>query len=218
MAEKVALVDLDGVLFNIKAFKEWYFRFLLESFFEEYPTHSVLASYEQSKKDGFYDPDSHIALLSEASRIPAFDLRKKIESSMRVEAQQFIYPDAELFLQLLAERGYEIWIATAGVDWFQEEKVPVDFYRFIDGVKVTQDVTKVSVVGRFADPEKDDIVFFDDTRQVIDKVKEVFSRVYAVHIDRDHKEKNLPCVSGMYANAHAHNLEEALGAVIHRPR
>ncbi len=203
MAKK-AFVDLDGVLFNAASFRRRYFKFLASLFDIEFALLEVAATYEASKRNQLYDVDRHIALLSRVSRHPAFDIRKKVESFMRREAQQFMYADAELFLQRLAEMGYEIWIATAGVDWFQEKKVPAYFYHLIAGVRVTQDTTKVSVIGRFADPEKDEIVLFDDTTFVIDTAKGFFPKVCAVQIRRDNWDGESDL-----AEFHFNNLDDA---------
>jgi len=206
VAKKVAFVDVDGVLFNIEAFKERYFKFLVSLLLGECRENQILEAYEDSKRNWIYDVDRHIALISAASSTPAFELRKKIEDFMRREAQRFIYPDAEFFLERLAETDYEILIATAGVEWFQEEKIPVDFYRHISGVKVTQDTTKVSLIGRFSDPEEDDIVLFDDTTHIIDKVKEFFPKVYAVQMQRGDDWDGASPLADFYVS----DLEEAI--------
>ena len=211
-----AFVDLDRVLYNSDALKIRHLAVLGALLDGKRYAPEILALYNKSKRDSIYDVDRHIALLSQASGYPAFDIRKKIESFMRRDAQQFMYPDAELFLQRLAELGYEIWIATAGIDWFQEEKIPVDFYRCIAGVKVTQDTTKTSVIGRFADPEKDDIVLFDDSVEVINPVKQIFPNVCAIQVARE--DVPYPAKDTIFADSRVRNLEEAFGAIIHRPR
>ena len=214
MRKKIAFVDCDAVLFNIAAFKLRCFESLGVFLEGKCVPDKVFALYKESKNDGLYDPDRHIALLSEASGCSVSDLRKKFEDFMRREAHQFMYADAELFLQRLAEVGYEVWIATAGVEWFQEYKIPIDFYRCIAGVKVTRDQTKTSVIGQFADPEKDDIVLFDDSKNVINTMRIVFPNVFTVQVVRD-RDAN-PYAVAAIAHEYALDLEEAFGRVLYR--
>ncbi len=203
MRKKFAFVDLDGVLFNIAAFKKRYFEFLVSIFDAADATEEVLTSYEASKEMGWYNVDRHIALLSAIS-LPACAIRSRIDDFMHNEAKQFMYPDAAMFLRRLSDLGYETRIATAGVEWFQEEKIGIQFLRHIVGVFTTGDPTKTSVIGRFADPEKDDIVLFDDTTRVIDWVKEFFPKVCAVQVRRDSWDG-----ASDKADFHVSNLEEA---------
>ena len=214
--KKIAFVDVDGVLFDITAFKLKYFEFLASLMGGgKGATESVLASYEKSKSCYVYDVEKHLALLQ--SHIPTFFFRQKVANFVHDTAEQFIYSDVELFLSRLVGIGYEVRIATSGFEWFQKEKIPSYLKKYLTRVSVTTDATKVSIIGRFADPKVDDIVLFDDSTHVIDKVKDFFPWSCAVQVSRQKNLLGSSLLCGTaFADFHVRNLEEALHAITNR--
>ena len=215
---KIALVDLDDTLFDIKRFKKAYFDYLSAWF----PPDVVTKTYEEAKAGGYFDADKHCTLLDiYMSSVSGHsgDTCLYLEDWFEAEFEFFIecvFPDVELFLKTLIHNGYEIHILTLGTEWFQKAKIENSgLTEYISGVIVTQDPTKVSAILNICDPTTDEVLLFDDFWTVIDSMKIFFPKIYAVHVLRRNEYLDKRAAR---ADAFARNLGEATGAILSRPR
>lgn len=217
---KIALVDFDDTLFDIKRFKKAYFDFLGIGFSVDL----VALTYEQAKKIGYFDADKHCELLGYVVVSPfvsgvSIGVRSWLEEWFEQEQkmlQSLVFPDVELFLKTLIHNGYEIHILTLGTEWFQKAKIENSgISQYISGIIVTQDPKKVSAIPSICNPEEDSVWLFDDFGEVITNTKEAFPKITAVQVLRrdEYMDKQSPC-----ADAIARNLGEATGAFLARPR
>ena len=211
---KIAFVDWDDTLSDIKKFTKMFLKFL-DSFsclFEP-----AEKSYHRAKTNNSYDPILHGRIVSDFYLTPEY-VKNQIEKwfvSNQIELQNILYPDTKWFLRLLRGRGYEIHVLTLGVDWFQKAKIENSgLIQYISGVTVTQDPDKISAILNICDPVIDEVLLFDDFWTVINAMKVTFPKIYAVHVLRRDEYLDKRAVR---ADAFARNLGEAMGAVLSRP-
>lgn len=213
---KVAIVDLDKVLFNSEHFKNWYFEDLRNCFGDGFAFNNVEFTYKNAKSDGWYNTDLHFRELEKISGKSSFELTRWVERffvGLQDSHFNFLFSDAELFLQFLGSQGYEVHILTLGIEWFQKAKIEsVGLLRYISGYTVTQNPTKCSDIKGLCDPTVDKIVLFDDSKVVVDTVKLMFPKIVTIQILRDGNSEKI----SESADAVAKNLEEAMDALLAR--
>ena len=220
---KIALVDLDDTLFDVKKFKTEYLTFLrgLGSGFEWVPLKIMAETYEKAKAKGYFDADAHCALLDEyiASETGVlgktkFWLEKWLASEKKM-LESLVFLDINPLFRIFEHLGYEIYILTLGTSWFQVAKIEGSgLMEYANGYVVTQDCTKKDAIMSMCNPTKDDIVLFDDSKKVIDAVKTSFPRIMAIQVLREDN----PTKVSSNADAIARNLVEATGALLSRPQ
>lgn len=212
---KIAFVDLDDTLFDIKKFKEECFNYLSLYF----PTKLVSETYKQAKTGGYFDVDAHCLYLGKpiAEHFGASTSAKSLVEDWLMSKQDMlkscVFLDAELFLRLLGNKGYEVHILALGTEWFQKAKIEgAGLLQYISGYTVTKIPTKHRAILQLCDPRNDEIVLFDDSKLVIDSVKLIFPKIMAIQVLRDGNSEKI----SENADAVAKNLEEAIGALLAR--
>jgi len=217
---KIALVDFDDTLLDIKIFKKAYFYYLGIWF----PPDVVTKTYEEAKTGGYFNADEHCTLLDifmSSVSGHAGDTRLYLEDWFECGAaaefyKKCVFLDVELFLKTLIHNGYKIHILTLGTEWFQKAKIENSgLTQYISGITVTQDPTKLSAIPTICNPVEDNVWLFDDFGEVISAVKEAFPKITAIQVLR--RDEYLDKQSSR-ADAVARNLGEATGAFLGRPR
>lgn len=188
MTALLLVLDFDGVLFNDTRFKRDYERLFA---YHGVPRRIHRAAYAESRSlhHGSYRHDLHIALMQK--HIPTLQL-PRIERGIEkllAHAEEYFYADALPFLRYWQSKKERIALLSRG-NKFQKRKVRASgVARFCKPVVVADTTDKVAPLRRIIKTATErQIVFIDDTKHVVDAIKQNFPHVLVIQMMR-HKEQ-----------------------------
>lgn len=189
MMAMLLVLDFDGVLFNDTRFKRDYERLFARHGVSRH-IHQVTYAESRSLHHGGYRHDLHIALIRK--HIPTLQLSgiERGIDDLLSHASEYFYADALPFLRYWQSKRKRTALLSRG-NKFQKTKVRASgVARFCKPAVVADTVDKVAPLRRIIKSTAErQIVFVDDTKHMVDAVKQNFPHVLVIQMVRGKKQE-----------------------------
>lgn len=194
------VLDFDGVLFNDTRFKRDYERLFARHGVPR-RIHQVTYAESRSLHRGGYRHDLHIAIIRK--HIPTLQ-RAHIErdiGTLLTHAGEYFYSDTMPFLRYWQSKKERMALLSRG-NKFQKTKVRASSVaRFCKPVVVADTTDKVAPLRRMIkNAAERQIVFIDDTRHMIDAVKQNFPHILVIQMARGKKQERSTRADAIVSN------------------
>lgn len=185
------IFDFDHTLFSVKNFYE-----VFENEFQKIGVSKKLfkETFEKAKEgEKPYNPEKQFQLIVQKKPEISFKEFKENFEKVLSNANDFLYPDVEPFLQKI-ENKFDLFLLSYGEDKFQREKIEKSgIAQFFKKVFITPDINKVSTFKRIL-RKNEKVIFVDDNPAALSAIKKKFPKVITIRMNRGEgrykKEKN----------------------------